>query len=223
MWARILNAWLTFLYPPHCLLCKKALRQQPGLCHLCAEVAGCTTHERGVELRLEGVAVYVLKEFNDEIRQLIHLLKYRGKVLPGRLLGRALGHCLSRRLEINKDWIVLPIPLHTARTRERGYNQSTIIARALAKELGLNVLEKTLKRDRYTPSQTRLNRENRYQNVAGAFRVKDAKDIVGRQIVLVDDVVTTGATSRACWEALCMAGAQRVVVAAVARPDFGDD
>lgn len=223
MWGRILNAFLLFVYPPHCLLCKASLLQHVGLCESCAKGAGCTAQEQGVHLWLEGMDVYVLKEFDDNIRQLIHLLKYRSKRIPGRLLGRFLGQTIRRHLELDNSWIVVPIPLHSARLRERGYNQSAIIAKALADELDLAVVEKAMERIRHTPSQTRFNKVDRLHNVTEAFHVRDVQRIKGRGVVLVDDVVTTGATVKAGVEALQKAGARCVVVAAVARPELGED
>ena len=223
MWIRVLYAWLGFLYPPHCVLCKTALSQNPGLCSGCAEMVGCATPEKSVGLTLNGVDIFVLKEFNDPIRELVHMLKYQGKTLPGRLLGRALGQSLAKSLDAQADWVVVPVPLHSARKRERGYNQSAVIARALGGELGLETREKVIKRVRHTPSQTKLDRQARAQNVDTAFRVRQGQFVKGRRIVLVDDVVTTGATVCACAKVLMLEGAKQVVVAAVARPKWGED
>ena len=174
-------------------------------------------------MRIENTQIFVLNEFNDSVRQLVHMLKYRGKTLPGRLWGRALGRGLFCHLADADNWIVVPVALHRARQRERGYNQSAVIAHALAKEMGTALCDRLLKRVRHTPSQTALDRQARQENVAAAFQVCTPEKIKGRSVVLVDDVITTGATCLACVEALMEAGAKRVVVAAVARPEYGDD
>lgn len=223
MLQRLIYAGLGFLYPPHCVLCQVALPNRPGLCLTCAKMAGCASPEGVTSVVIDEVQIFVLKEFNDSVRQLIHLLKYRGKTLPGRLLGCALGRALSHHITDTHDWVVVPVALHRARQRERGYNQSAVIAKALAKEMGIEVYDKALKRIRYTPSQTHLDRQARYENVASVFKVCHPQKIVGRSVILVDDVITTGATGLACVRALIKAGAECVVIGAVSRPQLGDD
>ena len=220
---RIFYSLLRFLYPPNCLLCHKSLDNVPGICSVCAEMVGYAEQHQIRLTKINGADVYFLQSFNDCVRQLIHMLKYQGKTLPGRLLGEALGGCLCETLSERDDWLVIPVPLHSARKRERGYNQSAIIARAIGKISGFQVCEEGLKRLRHTPSQTRLDRQARYLNMDAAFGVRNAKIIDGRLVILVDDVVTTGATVCACVKALVNAGAKRVVVAAVARPKLGED
>lgn len=220
---RIFYGLLRFLYPPHCLLCHKTLDNVPGMCSVCAEMVGNVGQHHLHLTKINGVDVYFLQSFNDCVRQLIHMLKYQGKTLPGRLLGEVLGEGLCEVLSESGDWLVMPVPLHSARKRERGYNQSAIIARAVGKVLGFKVCEDGLKRLRHTPSQTRLDRQARFLNMDAAFGVRNANKIDGRWVILVDDVVTTGATVCACVNALVDAGAKRVVVATVARPKLGED
>jgi len=199
------------------------LDNKPGLCADCAENVGCGAQHQLHLAVIDGIDVYFLQAFNDCIQQLIHMLKYQSKTLPGRLLGEALGSGLVGQLDGEEDWLVIPVPLHSARKRARGYNQSAIIARAIGHVTGFQVCEVGLKRLRHTPSQTRLDRKARYLNVDSAFEVQNHKVIQGRLVVLIDDVVTTGATVCACVNALVGAGAKRVVVATVARPKLGED
>ena len=223
MGIRIFYSLLRFLYPPHCLLCYKALDHKPGLCSACAKMVGYAGQHQISFTKVDNIDVYFLQSFNDGVRQLIHMLKYQGKTLPGRLLGEALGRGLGEVLNERDDWLVVPVPLHSARKRERGYNQSAIIARAIGEFSGFQVCEEGLKRVRHTPSQTRLDRQARYLNMESAFGVRREEKINGRWVVLVDDVVTTGATVSACVNALIGSGAKRVVVATVARPKLGED
>jgi len=223
MGSRIFYSLLRFLYPPQCLLCNQSLDNQPGLCSVCAEMVGYTGQHQGSHTQINGIDVYFLQSFNDGVRQLIHMLKYQGKTLPGRLLGEALGRYLVAYLSEQEDWLVMPVPLHSARKRERGYNQSAIIAKGIGGISGFQVCEGHLKRVRHTPSQTRLDRQARYLNMASAFGVRNHKKINGRCVILVDDVVTTGATVGACVNALIEAGAKRVVVATVSHPKLGED
>ncbi len=219
----MLHTLMRFLYPPHCILCQKSLPNQPGLCVVCAEMVGYREgHQIGMT-EIDGIDVYFLQAFNDPIRQLIHMLKYQGKTLPGRLLGEALGKGLVGVLGAEVDWLVVPVPLFSARKRARGYNQSAIIARAMGQVTGFQVCETGLKRVRHTPSQTHLDRKARYLNMNSAFVVRDSNAIRGRLVILTDDVVTTGATISACVHVLVDAGAKHVVVATVARPELGED
>jgi competence protein ComFC len=218
----IWHGLLRFLYPPRCILCQKSLSNQPGLCNTCAEMVGLNEGKQIDVSQIDGIDVYFLQAFNDPLRKLIHMLKYQGKTLPGRLLGQALGNGLVGELGM-ADWLVVPVPLYSARKRERGYNQSAIIARAMGQVTGFQVCETGLKRVRHTPSQTRLDRKARYLNMDSAFAVRDASVICGRLVILIDDVVTTGATISACVKVLIEAGVKQVVVATVARPELGED
>jgi len=111
---------------------------------------------------------------------------------------------------------VLPVPLHPNRLRERGYNQSALLARGLARRLDRRYDARSLLRIRDTLHQTRVDGSDREKNVAGAFIVRDPALVRGRTVLLVDDVMTTGATAQACFRALEKAGATRVLFASVA-------
>ena len=217
-----IKALLAFLFPPHCPLCAKPL-EKPGICAICSDKTGCRIPGPAVKFSLDGIEVFVLESFNDQVRQLIHLLKYQRKTMPARLLGEALGLSLMETAQWQGEWTVVPVPLHPARQRERGYNQSAVIARALSNKMGFRTNPNMLKRLRQTKTQTELNREERLQNVAGAFCLGRGTSVLGIQVLLVDDVITTGATACSCARILLEEGANRVVIAAVSRPELGDD
>lgn len=146
----------------------------------------------------------------------VRALKYRGATRSAAWLGRSLAGQVKRA-----GWtpdVVCPVPLHASRRRQRGYNQAALLSRALATALGTPHRE-ALERLRVTPPQARLSREARSANVAGAFRAAAGADVRGRCVLLVDDVLTTGATLRACAVALRAAGAGTVLAAVVARAD----
>jgi len=158
--------------------------------------------------------------FEDALRETIHLLKY-DRVLPAaEFLGGRL-RATFRQLPVleSKGWLVVPVPLHARRLRQRGFNQSELIARAACKHKPVvaEVNTKCLVRQRETVPQAGLTRHQRRQNIRGAFVVRDADIVRGRDILLVDDVFTTGTTISECARVLRRAGAASVYAATVAR------
>lgn len=153
--------------------------------------------------------------FAGPVRAALHQLKYSGE----RRLAVPLGESLARRwrrVGVGTDMVV-PVPVHTRRERERGYDQAALIAQVGAESLGLPCA-RVLERARATVAQFDLGRDERSANVAGAFRTRQgAPPVAGRWVLLVDDVVTTGATLAACASALEAAGAYAVSAITVAR------
>ncbi len=221
MW-EIWKAALNFVYPSSCMICKTSLPDSPGLCDSCWDDIEIWDSElSGVGFEHEFDQIVILYQFNDCVRSLIHALKYREKTLPGQIFGKALGQRIADLIE--PDTVIVPVPLHSAKKRARGYNQSEIIARATGRVSGLQVMANALKRVRPTPTQTQLGVLERQYNVQGAFHVRHPASIEGRKIFLIDDVITTGATLNACVLALRSAGAQYVSVGAVASPPLDED
>jgi ComF family protein len=156
-------------------------------------------------------------EKDRTLQVLIHELKYRRRTVLGIELGREIGRVLLARTDERIDgWI--PVPLHISKLRERGFNQSLFIGRGVEAVTGTPRFDGVLARIRYTPSQTALSIPLRAKNVSGAFRVPPgaAHRVEGRTLLLVDDVVTTGATMQACGSALRAAGARAVLGCAIA-------
>jgi ComF family protein len=156
------------------------------------------------------------------LRELIHLLKYE-QVRPA---ANVLGRMLAEAIEDLRPWfagkpVVVPVPLHARKLRQRGFNQAELIARAATKlmpvECRLTLCPEVLQRCRETQSQIGLSRHQRRENMRGAFAVVKAEPIAGREILLVDDVFTTGTTVSECARMLRRAGASKVFVATVAR------
>jgi len=159
--------------------------------------------------------VYSFGSYEGTLRELIHLLKY-GKVRPlARPLGKLLASALPSDLVCDA---VVPVPLHWRRRLERGFNQSELLAKAVARRYGQRPVN-AVRRRRRTDAQTGLSNAERRTNVAGAFSVVRKDAVAGRRIILVDDVMTTGATAAACAGVLKRAGAQRVTLVTLARVD----
>ena len=239
------NTAFTLLFPADCRICGEPLVQasrlpvclpcrdsvvpiRGNLCVICGE--RMVTFSR-VETELEpcgmcrrAIPTYsralAYGAFEDALRETIHLLKY-DRVLPAaEFLGGRL-RATFRQLPVleSKGWLVVPVPLHARRLRQRGFNQSELIARAACKHKPVvaEVNTKCLVRQRETVPQAGLTRHQRRQNIRGAFAVRDAGIVRGRDILLVDDVFTTGTTISECARVLCRAGAASVYAATVAR------
>lgn len=142
--------------------------------------------------------------------QIVHAFKYDGWHALGRAMAERMARLSWPTDVIEERTALLPVPLGAARRRERGYNQSEVLARALAEHWGVPVWDDVIERSRATTSQTRLTPEQRLHNVAGAFRVAASAThrLRGAHVVLVDDVVTTAATLNACAAPLWDAGAR---------------
>ena len=199
---------LDFLAPPLCHGCGYPFDYDLGAEALC----GACSAARPAFARARAVLRY-----DDASRRLLLAFKYRdrtdGAPAYGRWLARAAGPILAEAEAI------LPVPLHRWRLLARRYNQSALLARALARESGLPLWPDALVRTRNTPSQGRLGLEARRRNVAGAFAVPPRwrPRLAGLGLLLVDDVLTSGATAEAATKALLRAGAARVDVLTLAR------
>ena len=160
-------------------------------------------------------------------KELLHAVKYGGNVATGRWLGRILGEKMREAAYPLPD-VIVPVPLHWRRQWKRGYNQAEVIARGISEGLSgdIPVLTDVLRRVRYSTSQTRMSVGSKWENVSGAFVLRDPSEasqaLAGRHVLLVDDVLTTGATVEACWDVLRHIPDIRISYASVAfvsRPD----
>ena len=150
-------------------------------------------------------------------RTLVHELKYRGRRrIAGRLAAELLAAPRIHEL-LEGDVVLVPVPLHPRKRRERGFNQSELVAAEIASRTGRPLAPRALVRRKDTAPQSDLSAAERRRNVAGAFAVRERARVVGRVVVLVDDVWTTGATARACARILREAGAAQVRLLSLAR------
>jgi ComF family protein len=161
--------------------------------------------------------------YEGGLRELIHMLKYQQVRPAANVLGRMLAEVIAgfQASRSGAQILVVPVPLFAGKLRQRGFNQAELIARAALKlnqgQTGLSLEPKLLARVRETQSQIGLTRHQRRENLRGAFAVTEPGKISGRDVLLVDDVFTTGTTASECSRVLRKAGASRVWVATVAR------
>ena len=157
-------------------------------------------------------------EKDGTLQTLIHSLKYNGITHLGVEFGRRLGNAFRGKIvEVGVSGII-PVPLHRAKLRERGYNQSDHIARGLLESTGIEVLPHLVIRQKYTGSQARLNAQERRENVGEAFEIHSSRvsAVRDRTFLLVDDVITTGATIESCAKVLIDHGAKGILACSVA-------
>ncbi|MGC9359005.1 MAG: ComF family protein [Anaerolineae bacterium] len=209
--SRIVKPLLDLLFPPHCVACgglgswfcddciSKIQMQLPPLCVACGKplaTGGTCRRCQRDPLPLDGLRS--VARYEAPLREAIHALKYEGVRVLAAPLGELMADYLTQ-LGLPAE-VLVPVPLHRSRERQRGYNQSRLLAHAVAQRLGIPVVE-ALVRERNTPAQVHLSRHERFANVQGAFRATDA-DLHSKRVLLIDDVCTTGATLAACAQAL---------------------
>ncbi|OGI70034.1 hypothetical protein A3A09_02000 [Candidatus Nomurabacteria bacterium RIFCSPLOWO2_01_FULL_42_20] len=215
--SQLFNIILDFVFPRSCLGCRRTA------CFLCQS---CISKIPIAEPAEEDFIVSVFDYDNKIIKRAIWLLKYSGRHILAKELARPLyEHVLAeleerRTFENFKNPILAPIPLSSKRLRERGYNQSELLVKELARIDGgrnFDVCFSALKKVRETPPQARIkNRSERLKNLKGCFAVRNKERVLGRNIVLVDDISTTGATLREARRTLKSAGAKKVIAITLA-------
>lgn len=170
------------------------------------------------EIIKDFYSIYIFEK-DKELQHIIHALKYNKRFKLGIFLGKILGKDISEQKRNWKFDFIIPVPLHQLRKAERGFNQSYYVAKGLGKIVMKPVVENAIKRKVYTESQTSMNLIERQENISGAFVVKNQKKFDGKSILLVDDVITTGATIAECGRTLMEAGADRIYAASIAIAD----
>lgn len=167
-------------------------------------------------LSFNGAMAMLYFRKGTKVQRLMHQLKYNGKTEVGIKLGQLLGQRLLQHSLYQQIDVVIPVPLHPRKRKLRGYNQSEYIAIGLAEVLGITVRANALIRAKFTESQTKKMRYDRYENMTNIFNVSDEQELKGKNVLLIDDIVTTGATLEACGQALLDAGINQLNIAAIA-------
>ena len=223
----LFTAALELFYPHTCMGCgNDIIRMDELLCLACISKLPHTRFEklagnpienifRG-RVNLEAASSQFYFSKGHLVQHLIHQLKYSGQKEAGEYLGAIMGRSLlqSHRF-INLDYLI-PLPLYPDKEFQRGYNQAEVICNGVSSELNVPVHTKNVIRQRHTDTQTKKHRAERWENVEGSFRVLQPEKLQGKNILLVDDVITTGASLEACVRALIPVPAIKVSLATLA-------
>lgn len=213
---------VNLFFPPICPGCNQRINElQSGICPECWErmipLSPSAIQAKQVPAHLE--AVFPVFIFEPLIQNLIHALKYQGCKSLGVALGKSAGIQVRAMIPLEPDTVMIPVPLHPIKLRERGYNQSDYIADGFAISLRLPVRKDILRRIKNTVTQTQLTAEERRHNMQDAFAVKKNADLLNvKNVILIDDVLTTGSTMNSAAEVLKKVGIQRIYGLTVATP-----
>lgn len=152
----------------------------------------------------------------SRVQNLIHQLKYHDKTTLGITLGKMLGHRICKAPSYADIDLVIPIPLHPKKQRNRGYNQCDYIAQGISAAMGIPICTKVLQKQKQTATQTKKSRYQRFENIKEVFNVYTPEKLRDKHILLIDDVVTTGSTFQSAGKLLLDCGISKLSIAAVA-------
>ncbi len=210
------SALLDILFPPRCAFCRRFLRNSADL--LCPDCRDSLPYTRNGEEKPGDFfsACVAPLYYEDDVRESLHRFKFKDATGYAKVYGKLLADCVRERLEGRYD-LISWVPLSRKRLKERGYDQSMLLALATALELN-DVAVCTLEKHLDVEKQSLVgSAEKRRANISGAYRAADPELVQGKRILLIDDIVTTGATLSECAKTLLAAGAAEVLCAAVAQ------
>jgi len=224
-----LHNFINLFYPEYCAGCGKILiRSEAALCFSCQhDLPHAHIHDERdnqierlfwgrADVQLATAFLRMSKE--GLVQRIIHELKYRENQDIGKQLGKMFALELLKSERLNSVDVLIPVPLHPKKQKMRGYNQSLCIVQGMQEILGCSIDSTTLFRTRYTESQTRKHRYQRWQNVSDLFAVRQPETLKGKEVMLIDDIITTGSTVEACVHALKKIPEVRISVGAIAYP-----
>ncbi len=228
--SNLLSDLLGLLFPELCCGCNNPLyRGERDICTSCLYHLPYTDQHlhadnktaRKLWGRIPFHSAMALLHFRKAgtVQELMHHLKYKNRKAVGIKLGAMLGEQLRKASLYQDVSLIIPVPLHRKKERSRGYNQSMCIAEGVAMVMEIPILEHCLVRKVDTSSQTRKSRYKRYENMKDVFELKNPELVLGKNILLIDDVITTGATIEACAIVLQQAAIGKLSIAAIAFAD----
>lgn len=230
----LFKAFLDIVLPPVCYVCGKPCSGKYGLCEMCLEKIrritppACAKCGRKLHSDVSICGDCSVKNsyiekgwcacyYEGSIKECIHLFKYNGYLGLVDIFRDITLDSVKRNVEVKDADIIVPVPIYSTKKRERAYNHAEVIARAISKNISIPVDSRNLKKIRWTKSQSELDRQKRLENVKGSFIVVDKNAFLDKNVILVDDVYTTGATINECAKTLKNAGVNKVYFLALAR------
>lgn len=222
-----LRDFIELFFPKACCICGNPLvGDEKELCLHCLLDLPSTHISNGstnfVEARFRGrvpvvaaTALFIFKRGNST-QELLHQIKYYGNERLALQMGRMMGSELANNRAFDSVDCVIPVPLHKKKIRSRGYNQSFLLCQGISETFHRPVIADNLVRTQHTETQTHKTREERLDNMRDVFAVTNAEQLKGHHILLIDDVITTGATTEACWNVLKNIEGLSISIAALA-------
>ncbi|PBQ31762.1 amidophosphoribosyltransferase [Sphingobacteriaceae bacterium] len=223
----LINDFMSLIYPRQCEACANSLfAHEIYLCNHCKlnlPKSNYHLHSDSELIQtfsgrvpLVNAACYYLYEKSGKIQKLLHAIKYEEQKELSEYLGKLYGKDLVNESSFQNVEVILPVPLHKNKLKHRGFNQSEWFAKGLSQSLEKKVDIVSLERVVDTATQTKKKKFQRWENVEGIFKLHTDAKLANKHVLLVDDVVTTGATIEACWEALRHVSGIRVSLASIA-------
>ena len=221
------NDLLNLFFPNTCQACGEVLlKQEQVICFSCLYKLPKTGFHLHAEnpvsrvfwgrVNLHAASSFLFFSKGGKVQHLIHSLKYKGNQETGLYLGKLFGEDLIKSELFNSVDLVIPVPLHPKKQHQRGFNQSESIAKGVSEAMNIPLLTNILVRIVHTSTQTKKSRDSRWDNVKNAFAVHKPSALENKHILLVDDVLTTGATLESCSRCLLKIPGVRVSVATLA-------
>lgn len=221
---------LSLFFPPCCPVCGTALQEgEDALCVACKcrlprtgyweDQDPCVEQMFWGKVSVTRATAFLYYHKGSPYSGLVRLLKYDGRKELGVALGRIMGGELAADGFFSQVDALIPVPLHKRKLRSRGYNQSLCLARGVAQVTGLPVLDGCLCRTIYTDTQTHLTLAERWDNMRHVFCLSNPLAVAGKHVMLIDDVLTTGATMTACADVLAQAEGVSISMLALAKAD----
>ncbi|AKQ47806.1 hypothetical protein TH63_17775 [Rufibacter radiotolerans] len=224
----LLHDFLALLYPEDCRACAGELAMgEEVICSHCRIKLPYTDFHTAPfdnalhpvfwgRVPVQAAGAYLKFQEKGRVQRLLHQLKYRGQEEVGEVLGRWYGALMQNQPDYKGIEVVVPVPLHKSKLKQRGYNQVAAFSRELATALSVPVAEDALQKNRNSLTQTKKDRQARWEAMQQLYSIYNKESIQGKHVLLVDDVITTGATLEACASLLLQNGASAVSIAAIA-------
>ena len=223
----LINDFMSLIYPRHCEACgTNLLKHEEFICNLCLVSLPKSNYHKNLNnelsfvfagrIPLQNALCFYVFEKSGRVQQLLHAIKYQNQKELAEFIGKLYVKDLKESEILKNIDVVLPIPLHAKKLKQRGYNQSEWFAKGIASELNLKLDSTLLKKVNSTNTQTNKKKFERWENVEGVFELQNSETLKNKHVLIIDDVITTGATIEAAWQALKNVEGIRVSVLSIA-------